>query len=78
MQLDGYGGRIGNATKDISVLNGVLDKSIIAELLPERRCDNKECGNTYKPRAVGDNYCSELCDLHANPQFRPKKTKGKL
>jgi|SoimicMinimDraft_14_1059742.scaffolds.fasta_scaffold01520_2 hypothetical protein len=73
MQIDGYGGRIGSATSDISVLNGVLDRSIVSEPLPERKCDNRKCGNWYKPRAEGDLYCSEPCDLDANKQFKPKR-----
>jgi hypothetical protein len=77
----GYGGRAGNdSNENLSVLGGLLPKDWSFEAwlywksakLPEQHCANPKCGRLFEPRAEGDNYCNELCDLDANPQYRGK------
>ena len=54
-------GRIGYATNDLSVLDGLIDPAP-KEVLPLARCANGKCGKPYRPRADGDDFCSERCD----------------
>jgi len=77
MRIEGYGGRPGFATNDLSVLNGLLFDGV-STVMEERRCANSKCGRYFKPRADGDDYCSEPCEFDSNPKFRPNRSSPNL
>lgn len=76
MRIEGYGGRGGNHENEtLAVLKGLLPEDEALEIwdvypLPAKHCANRKCGKLFTPRADGDDYCSEVCDLAANPQFK--------
>ena len=72
MIKSGYGGRGGSSHNDLDVLAGLLGVKP-SEPLPPKRCANAKCGRVYRPRADGDDYCTEACDLDANTRFRARK-----
>ncbi len=74
MKTEGSGGRGGYLERfDGGVLEGVLADGKRPEPLPLQKCANPKCGNQFRPRAEGDLYCKEACDLDANPRFRGRK-----
>lgn len=62
MTIEGYGGPIGSATSDANILAGLIDVKP-RERLPHKRCANPLCARYFRPRADGDSYCREACDL---------------
>ena len=82
MDIQGYGGRAGNANNDLSVIQGVRtderEDYIAPKPMPERHCSNKKCRRLYTPRAEGDDYCSEVCDLDDNQQFKPSRNTPRM
>lgn len=76
MRIEGNGGPIGSATNDTSVLDGVCTTDADPKVKGVRRfCANPRCNNTFLSRQEGDLYCSEACDINANPQYRGDKGK---
>lgn len=74
---EGYGGRSSRSQEwdSARLLAGVLTSDAYpkAETLPEQECANPRCGKLFYPRAEGDIYCSELCDVDNNPQYKGSK-----
>ena len=55
---------------DYSVLNGVLPSGETYKItLGWGRCANPRCDRIFRPRADGDTYCCDACDLDDNPNF---------
>ena len=74
MQVEGSGGRRYPADLNYRVLYGVLtDGSEFKITLGWGRCANPRCDRLFHPRADGDLYCTELCDLDANPNLKSRK-----
>ena len=69
--IEGNGGRAGiiEVWHTEQLLSGVLSKDK-PKSLPSQFCANPRCRKTFRPRADGDIYCSEACDLDNNPQYR--------
>lgn len=72
--IEGYGGRAGNEQiwEWEALLAGVLSDDR-PDPMPRQPCANPRCKKEFQPRADGDIYCSEACDLDNNPQFKGPK-----
>lgn len=71
LNSEGTGGRVidnGDWNPD-DILAGLLTKDK-SKLLPYQDCANPRCRKSFQPRADGDIYCSEACDLDNNPQWK--------
>ncbi len=73
MRAEGTGGRSYPADLDYSVLDGVMAGDDDFRPVGILWCANPRCGKEFTARAVGDMYCSEACDLDANPNLRGRK-----
>ncbi len=72
--IEGWGGRAGGHQpgEALKQLAGVLSKDK-PDPMPSQHCANPRCNRIYRPRADGDIYCSEACDLDNNPQYKGQK-----
>jgi hypothetical protein len=69
MIKEGTGGRI-YPWPDRRQLEGLLSTNKFTIRLGGYRCANPRCERVFNPRAEGDLYCSESCDLDANPNLK--------
>jgi hypothetical protein len=60
------------ATVPCDVLNGVLvtDDLSFDNAMSWGRCANPRCQRVFLPRADGDKYCCDACDLDDNPDLK--------
>lgn len=62
MIAEGYGGRGDIGRDGLGFLAGLLGLPEDYEPMPQQNCANPKCGRPFRPRAEGDDYCSERCD----------------